>query len=53
MFMKREKISKKVAKGVTSSLNSMLRVEANSASCVIAYQPKTPKELARFKKEKC
>lgn len=51
--MKREKLSKTVAKGVATSLNSMLRVEANSTSCVIAYQPKAPKELARFRKDKC
>ncbi|MBQ8558932.1 MAG: cyclic lactone autoinducer peptide [Tyzzerella sp.] len=30
----------------------MLRVDANSMSCVIAYQPKAPKELARFRKDK-
>ena len=50
--MKKEQVTKTVAKGVAKSLNSMLRVEANSASCVIAYQPKAPKELERFRKSK-
>ena len=50
--MKKEQLSKTVAKGVASTLHSLLRVEANSASCVIAYQPKAPKELARFRAEK-
>ena len=50
--MKKEKVTKKVAKGVTNVLNSVLRTEANSTSCVIIYQPKAPKELGRFKKDK-
>ena len=48
--MKKEKITKKAAKGVASVLNSVLRTEANSASCVIIFEPKAPKELSRFKK---
>ena len=48
--MKKEKITKKAAKGVVSVLNSVLRTEANSASCVIAFETKAPKELSRFKK---
>lgn len=50
--MKKEKMSKTVAKGIASALNSMLRIEANSTSCVIAYQPKAPKELEKFRREK-
>lgn len=30
---------------------SMLRVEANTTSCVIVYQPEAPKELACFRKD--
>lgn len=47
--MKRIKMSEKAAKSVKTALNVFLRVEANSASSVIAYQPKAPKELSRFK----
>lgn len=50
--MKKEKSSKAIAKGVTAILNSMLRVDANTTSCVIAYQPKAPKELVQFRKNK-
>lgn len=50
--MKKERITKKVARGVAATLNTVLRADANSASCVIAYQPKVPKELARFRNDK-
>ena len=42
-------MSEKAAKSVKTALNVFLRVEANSASSMIAYQPKAPKELSRFK----
>lgn len=37
-----------VAKGLTN----MLRIDANSTACYIAYQPKAPKELSRFRRQK-
>lgn len=46
------KISKTVAKGTVSLLNSVLRTEANSTACIIMHQPKAPKELAQFRKTK-
>lgn len=49
--MKKNQFSKPIAKGVAAALNTVLRADANSASCVIAYQPKAPKGLERFKKE--
>ncbi|MBQ2407240.1 MAG: cyclic lactone autoinducer peptide [Lachnospiraceae bacterium] len=48
----KDKVSKMVAKGAVSVLNAFLRADANSASCIISYQPKAPKELARFKRVK-
>ncbi|KAI4449454.1 hypothetical protein C823_003983 [Eubacterium plexicaudatum ASF492] len=48
----KNKVSKLVAKGVVSVLNTFLRVDANSASCCIIYQPKAPKELERFRRKK-
>lgn len=48
----KDKVSKTIAKGIVSVLNTFLRVDANSASCFITYQPKVPKELARFKRTK-
>lgn len=39
-----------MAKGVASALNKVLKVEANTNSCVVVYQPKEPKSLERFKK---
>lgn len=50
--MRQEKVSKTIARGAASVLNSLLHVEANSTSCVVVYQPKAPKELERFRKEK-
>lgn len=50
--MKQTVITTKVAKMVKNSLDTVLRTEANTASCVIAYQPKAPKELSAFRKEK-
>ncbi len=33
-------------------LDTVLKTEANSASCVLAYEPKQPKSIDRFKKIK-
>ena len=41
-----------LAKSVKNALNTFLRVDANSAACIVAYQPKAPKELSRFKSSK-
>lgn len=46
------KLFKVVAKGTASAINAFLRTDANSAACVITYQPKAPKELARYRKTK-
>ncbi|MBQ4523731.1 MAG: cyclic lactone autoinducer peptide [Lachnospiraceae bacterium] len=50
--MEKKKLSVEAAKSVKTALNIFLRVEANSASSVVAYQPKAPKELSRFKSSK-
>lgn len=50
--MKKEKMTKNAAKGVVNVLNSVLRTEANTTSCLALCQPKAPKELSRFKKSK-
>ena len=46
-----EKTKKQVVNKVVSILDTVLKVEANSASCMITYEPKAPKELKRFKKQ--
>ena len=48
----KEKMTKSAAKGVANVLNSVLRTEANTTSCLALCQPKAPKELSRFKKSK-
>ena len=48
----KEKLNKRVAKGAVSVLDAFMRADANSTACCIIYQPKTPKELARFKRKK-
>lgn len=51
MYKKEEK-DNLVAKGVVKLLNNVLSVEANSASCVIVYQPKAPENLSKFRRDK-
>lgn len=56
-FSRRRKIVKKeieksVAKGLKGMLDKILLREANSASCVILYQPKEPKELMKYRRKK-
>lgn len=46
------KVSKLAAKGTASVLNAFLKADANSASCIIFYQPKAPKELERYRRMK-
>ena len=52
LVMKNTKTSKPMAKAVANALNGVLRADANSTACFVAYQPKAPKELARFRKSK-
>ncbi len=47
---KKEKIIQVTARGVASVLKSKLYADANSASCIMTYQPKAPEALAKFKK---
>lgn len=51
-FMKNNQILKSTAKGIKSVLNMTLRSEANSTSCIIMYEPKAPKELVKFRRNK-
>lgn len=52
LSMERKKVSKAVAGVVVHTLNAMLHVDANSTSCMVVYQPKAPKELARYRRKK-
>ncbi len=47
----KKKLSKTLAKGTAAVLKQFLRVDANSTSCILTYQPKVPKGLAEFKKK--
>ena len=49
--MKKE-VTKSVAKGMKAALDVVLRTEANTASCLIMYQPKSPKELMNYSRNK-
>ena len=51
IFLKTGRLSQTSAKGVASMLEKMLKVEANTASCGIAYQPKTPKDLQKYRRK--
>lgn len=51
-IMSEAKLSKSIAKGVACALNTLLRIDANSASCIVSYQPKIPKELAEYRRKK-
>lgn len=50
--MKSNKFSKSIAKGVVFVLNKHLHDDANSASSIIVYQPKVPKEISKYKRKK-
>lgn len=50
--MNQKKLSKSVANVAVNVLNIALRVDANSTSCIVVYQPKAPKGLARFRRDK-
>lgn len=54
----KKQVIKSVAKGLKVALDIVLQTEANTASCLIMYQPKEPKELTKYrrkngKKHKC
>lgn len=42
----------KSAKGIASVLKKILSVEANTTSCTFAYQPKAPKDLQKYRRER-
>ena len=46
------KTEKNLAKGVAKVLETALKVEANSTSCLFMYQPKTPKKLSKYRRMK-
>ncbi len=48
----KKNVKNPVAKGVKEILDIVLKTEANSASCAILYQPKAPKELEKFRRNK-
>lgn len=50
--MKTKTLSQMSAKGVASALEKMLKVEANTTSCGLVYQPKTPKDLQRYRRKR-
>lgn len=47
--MKNKSLNKKLAQVVARMATKSLKTEANTTSCAIAYQPKAPKEIERFK----
>ncbi len=47
--MKR-KIERKVAKGTMLILDAFLKIDANSTSCYILYQPKAPRALEKYRR---
>lgn len=49
--MKEETMFRASAKGVASMLEKMLKVEANTASCGLVYQPKAPKDLQKYRRK--
>lgn len=51
-IMNQKKVIKKTATGVTAILNTILKIEANSTSCLIAFQPKAPENLSKFRVSK-
>lgn len=53
--MRKEKMSvrkRESAKKVVKVLDKVLKLEANSTSCLFVYEPKAPATLDRYKKLK-
>lgn len=50
--MVKKEITKLAAKGMKNVLDTVLYAESNTASCVIAYQPKAPKEMMKYRRKK-
>lgn len=48
----KKQMAKSVAEGMKKVLDVALRTEANSTSCLFTYQPKAPKELMKFRRNK-
>lgn len=42
----------KTAAMAAKVLTNVLRTDANSTACFFAYQPKAPKELSHFRRQK-
>lgn len=42
----KKNLSKMAARKITSAMNVFLRIDANSTSCTVVYQPKAPKGLS-------
>ena len=45
-------LNESIAKGLKKALDVVLKTEANTASCLIMYQPKAPKELINYRRNK-
>lgn len=50
-MLEENKILKGTTKAVIFALDKFLKVEANTTSCLMLYQPKAPKALERYKKQ--
>ena len=48
----KKNLSKMAARKITSAMNVFLRIDANSTSCTVVYQPKAPKGLSKFRRKK-
>ena len=42
----------KTVKLITKMLERQLQIEANSNSCIFAYQPKVPEKLNKYRNDK-
>lgn len=49
---KKKDTTGKSAALVAKVLTNVLKADANSTACWMAYQPKAPKELSRFRRQK-
>ena len=48
----KKSLSKMAARKIPSAMNVFLRIDANSTSCTVVYQPKAPKGLSKFRRTK-
>lgn len=47
-----QNVKKNIINGIITILDKTIRLEANSTSCLVSYEPKAPIEIKSFRRTK-